>query len=108
MGDTSTIQTPVGLSVMKEVGLYLSLFIGNSKGGRNESFMYGTDLNTKFFDYDFTSAYTTAMCLLGNPNYALIRMITGNELLKLISEENFIYEIIEKYVILKAKFEFPE
>jgi hypothetical protein len=46
LGDTSSILTPTGLNDIGEVGLYLSHFIGNYKGGRNESYMYGTDRET--------------------------------------------------------------
>jgi hypothetical protein len=46
LGDTGSIITPTGLNNIGEVGLYLSHFIGNYKGGRNESYMYGTDRET--------------------------------------------------------------
>jgi hypothetical protein len=32
--------------VTKDVGLYMSYYIANYKGGRNESFMYGVDTET--------------------------------------------------------------
>jgi hypothetical protein len=41
MGNVDEVQTPKGLFATGDVGLYLSHFIGNYKGGRNESFMYG-------------------------------------------------------------------
>ena len=41
MGNVDEVQTPKGLYFTKDVGLYLSHYIGNYKGGRNESFMFG-------------------------------------------------------------------
>ena len=51
------------------VGLHMSYFIGNYKGGRIESFMYGAEDNTYWYDYDLVSAYTTAMAYLSLPSY---------------------------------------
>ena len=42
------------------MGLHLSYFIGNYKGGRNESFMYGAEDSIYWYDDDLVSAYTTA------------------------------------------------
>ena len=47
MGYAGEVKTPKGLFATGEVGLHLSYYIGNYKGGRNESFMYGCD--EKFF-----------------------------------------------------------
>lgn len=38
--------TPQGINKTKEAGLFISHFIGNYKGGRNESFMYGYEKET--------------------------------------------------------------
>ena len=46
MGNADEIQTPKGLYATRNIGTYLSHFIANYKGGRNESFMYGVDENT--------------------------------------------------------------
>lgn len=48
-----------------EIGSYLK----NYRGGRNECFMYGVDNSQLWYDYDLTSAYTTAMSILGDPDY---------------------------------------
>ena len=45
MGNADEIQTPKGLYATRNIGTYLSHFIANYKGGRNESFMYGVDKN---------------------------------------------------------------
>jgi hypothetical protein len=47
IGDASKTQTPKGLYSTGLIGIYLSLYIANYKGGRNESFMYGIDEKTK-------------------------------------------------------------
>jgi hypothetical protein len=47
IGDASTTHTPKGLFATKTVGLKLNYYIANYKGGRNESFMYGVDNETK-------------------------------------------------------------
>jgi hypothetical protein len=46
MGNADEIQTPKGLFSTREVGIHMSYFIANYKGGRNESFMYGCDDKT--------------------------------------------------------------
>lgn len=46
IGDASVTQTPLGLHATKGIGLKLALYIGNYKGGRNESFMFGVDTTT--------------------------------------------------------------
>lgn len=43
MGNADEIQTPKGLFATRDVGVHMSYFIANYKGGRNESFMYGVD-----------------------------------------------------------------
>lgn len=47
MGNASEIQTPKGLFATRDVGVHMSYYIANYKGGRNESFMYGVDEKTK-------------------------------------------------------------
>ena len=59
--------------------------------------------NTIWFDYDLTSAYTTAMTALGNPDYNLSKYITLNELDKMTSKD-----IIFSYILIKGKFKFPQ
>lgn len=104
LGDSSILQTPKGLNVTKDIGLYLSLFIANYKGGRNESFMYGVDTNTHWYDYDLTSAYTTAMAHLGDPDYEEISVNQASE----ISIDDWTHDLfLDNYVIVKGSFEFP-
>lgn len=103
IGDSSSVQTPKGLNEMSNVGLHLSLYIANFKGGRNESFMYGVDTSTMWYDYDLVSAYTTAMACLGHPDYEHGELIS-QETLSLKSFE----EILWSYTIMKGKFTFPK
>jgi hypothetical protein len=75
MGNIDEILTPKGLFESGSVEAHLSYYIGNYKGGRNESFMYGVDKTTTWYDYDLTSAYTTAMSDVNLPDYLLGRII---------------------------------
>lgn len=103
LGDSGVTQTPKGLYVTKDIGLKLSMYIANYRGGRNESFMYGVDNDKVWKDYDLASAYTSAMSLLGNPNYNKSRHLTVKEF-KSLEDKDLIFN----YLILKAKFKFPD
>lgn len=101
LGDSSATQTPKGLLAVSEIGLKIPYYIANYKGGRNECYMYGVDEVTYWIDYDLTSAYTTAMAGLGNPDYNKGRMITVKQL-----EKMSFNEILYSYIIMKVKFKF--
>lgn len=103
LGATSEVITPQGLNETGSIGLYLSHYIGNYKGGRNESYMYGCDRNTLWIDYDLTSAYTTAMCMLGDPDYGSTRMIKDVDWESYLTLEYMLYN----YVVVKTEFTFP-
>ncbi|KAI1495403.1 hypothetical protein F5X99DRAFT_155430 [Biscogniauxia marginata] len=79
------------------------MFIANYKGGRNESFMYGVDTEQTWYDYDLTSAYTTGMTMLGNPDYKKSVTLKQEELKKLSD-----LELVENYLIMKVNFKFPK
>ena len=103
MGNADEIQTPKGLFASKDVGTHLSYYIANYKGGRNESFMYGTDENTTWYDYDLTSAYTTSMINLALPDYYSGKIINPDEI------NNWNYDnFLSGYLIINTKFIFPE
>lgn len=97
--------TPKGLSVLKDVGVKSTMFIANYRGGRNESFMYGYDMDKSkiWFDYDLISAYTTSMLILGAPNYSLAKSISYAQYSKIRWEDRF-----NSYTVLNVNFEFPE
>ena len=75
------------------------MYIANYKGGRNESFMYGIDNNTTWYDYDLTSAYTTGMALLGNPDYKAAFSLSVEEL-----KEYNAKDLILNYIIMRVNF----
>ena len=102
IGEASSLQTPLGLSKFGELGLKLSLYISNYKGGRNESFMYGVDLSKKWYDYDLTSAYTTVLSNAGHPDYSRGYSMSSEDL-----ECMSPYEVINSYTIIKCSFKFP-
>ena len=103
LSDSAKLQTPRGLFTMDQLGLKLSLFIGNFKGGRNETFMYGVDKDTIWYDYDVVSAYTTVMAMMGDPQYDRMRVLTTSELNEL-SDNDLLYS----YTIIHCEFEFDE
>jgi hypothetical protein len=43
MGNSDEMQTPKGIFDTGDTGLHMGYYIGNYKGGRNESFMYGCE-----------------------------------------------------------------
>lgn len=116
LGNSATTQTPKGLHVTGDIGKNISFYIANYKGGRNESFMYGIDKETTWFDYDLTSAYPTGMCLLGDPDYSTGRYLTEKEI-KALKENDLntleksatlqFWQLINSYLVLDVVFEFP-
>jgi hypothetical protein len=103
MGNVNEVQTPKGLFATGDVGLHMSYYIGNYKGGRNESFMYGSENVTRWYDYDLRSAYTTAMTDLSLPAYHLGKLIDPDKVFELSDDE-----LLKGYLILNTSFKFPE
>ena len=105
IGEASILQTPIGLSKFGDLGLKMSMYISNYKGGRNESFMFGVDINNGnyWFDYDLVSAYTTVLFKAGHPDYKN-GVRASKEDLKQMSRDYLIYS----YTIIKCNFRFPE
>ena len=103
MGNASDIQTPKGLFATGDTGLYLSHYISNYKGGRNESFMYGMEDQIQWFDYDLAGAYTTAMTHLTLPNYQQARLLDSETVNSLTNEQ-----FLKGYLIINGSFKFPE
>jgi hypothetical protein len=102
IGNSESVQTPKGLNEIGNIGVYMSYYIANYKGGRNESFMYGVDNNTIWYDYDLISAYTTSMADLGLPSYLETSLITQSEMEKWDLEK-----LLNNYIIIKGAFKFP-
>jgi len=105
IGEASIIQTPLGLSKIGDLGLKMSLYISNYKGGRNESFMYGVDINNGniWYDYDLVSAYTTVLSKAGHPDYGNGVRI-AKEKLKLMTDDY----LLNSYTIIKCNFVFSD
>jgi hypothetical protein len=104
IGDSRKIPTPKGLFTVGNVGLCLNNYIASYKGGRNESYMIGSgNSKIRWKDYDLTAAYTTAMAMLGDPNYDLARRLNPSEI-KLMSDNELLYS----YTTIEVKnFRFP-
>jgi hypothetical protein len=103
MGNSDEVQTPKGLFATGDTGLYLNHYIANYKGGRNESFMYGSDKSTKWFDYDLASAYTTGMIHLSLPDYKRGVLIDSNNLAQMSSKD-----LLSGYFAINGSFKFPK
>lgn len=103
INDSAKTQTPRGLFSVGDVGHHISKYIASYKGGRNESFMYGIDDSFKWVDYDLTSAYTSGMSLMGDPDYKNARIISKEELAKIDT-----IDIIRSYTCIQGKFKFPK
>lgn len=106
IGDSSKTLTPKGLFNItgnSDVAYHLPLYISNYKGGRNESFMYGVDETTHWYDYDLTSAYTSVMAFIGNPDYEKASVWTVEELEK-ADTRTLLYSFT---IIQVSEFEFP-
>ena len=101
IGDASKVQTPLGLHHTRGIGLVLPKFIGNYKGGRNESFMYGFDRDIYLYDYDLTSAYTTVLFNIGHPDYSRGDFIDQKRL-----EDMSDVELLFSYTIISCHFSY--
>ncbi len=71
-------------------------------GGRNEQFWFGPAHEGVWYDYDLTSAYPSAMALIGEPDWSRIRHI-GN------TDELFSGDLVHTdLAFANVDFEFPE
>ena len=108
-----------GIQAVGNVATILPYFLGVYRGGRNESFAYGLDKEFKWYDYDLTGAYTTAISSLGIPDYYSTRHLTSSNLLNNFWNLNVYYEVISSdsnqqliwkhcYGVFRVNFNFPE
>ena len=102
MGNSDEVQTPKRFS-MADVGLILSYYIGNYKGERNESFMYGSEDKTCWFDYDLVSAYTTAKAHLSLASYYKGHLINPADL-----DDGSTEDFLRSYLLVNGTCQFPE
>lgn len=103
LGDAGKVQTPRGLFVTKDIGLKLAYFTGNFKGGRNETFMYGIDEETTWYDYDLVSAYTTVMAMIGDPDYSNAKTLSTDQFKDIDWKE-----LVLSFTIIDCNFSFPK
>ncbi|WP_260031326.1 DNA polymerase [Leisingera caerulea] len=71
-------------------------------GGRNEQFWFGPAPEGVWYDYDLTSAYPSAMALIGEPDWSSIRSIRDTQ--ELLSGELTHGDL----AFANVNFEFPE
>jgi hypothetical protein len=102
--DLSVVYTPKGVE-LTEFAHYLFYFLGSYHGGRNESFIYGTYTGA-VSDYDLPGAYSTAMSLLGTPNYDKITMISTQESSEF--DAQYWNDLLYSYTALRVTFKFPK
>jgi hypothetical protein len=75
-------------------------------GGRNEQFWFGPSYADTWYDYDLTSAYPTAMFLIGEANWSNIKQLRDtNHLLQQKDRNKF---KATDMVFADIDFEFPE
>ena len=81
-------------------------------GGRNEQFWFGVSPRGKWYDYDLTSAYPSAMCLIGIPDWDSLKPIFNLE--ELLYQGKYTktgkprYRYPTDLVFGEIEFEFPE
>ena len=77
-------------------------------GGRNEQFWFGPTYSDIWYDYDLSSAYPSAMGLIGKPNWDKIRPIKDIEELLFQKENPKKYRYAADLVFAEVYFEFPD
>jgi hypothetical protein len=80
-----------------EVNLYNPFGIESYHGGRNEQFWFGPCFEDQWTDYDLSSAYPTAMSMIGKPKWKEIRDTT--------CLDDFTYDNLGLALV---EFEFPD
>jgi len=93
-------QTKKKVVYLKKIHWSLDFFTECYHGGRNEQFWFGPGFEGIWYDYDLSSAYPSAMALIGRPDWNSCRPIRDTEeLLKFQSAE---------LAFANVDFEFPE
>lgn len=75
------------------------------KGGRNECFAYGTLMTTPLYDYDLRNAYTTALAMVGVPDWENTKIITDVKNIQEYTQEDYLKK---GYLVAELEFEFPD
>jgi hypothetical protein len=110
LSEVTEIYVPKNLEMIGPIGEKLPKFIKACKGGRNESFMFGYDSETLWFDYDLTSAYTTGMYLIHAPNYYLLEDYNHKEFMELLNstKEGDKFALLEGFWAVTGSITFNE
>ena len=95
--------TPNNIRKGGPLALVLPHYTSLYRGGRNESFMYGYDDKTRWYDYDLTSAYTTVMCMLHHPKYKGFVKLSRTKF-KSVTDE----DLMRSYFFISGTFKFPD
>ena len=72
-------QTKKKVVYLKKVHWSLDFFTECYHGGRNEQFWFGPAFDSVWYDYDLSSAYPSAMALIGRPDWDKCRPIRNTE-----------------------------
>ena len=93
-------QTKKKVVYLKKIHWSLDFFTECYHGGRNEQFWFGPAFDSIWYDYDLSSAYPSAMALIGRPDWDRCRPIRNtDELLGFRSAE---------LAFANVDFEFPD
>ncbi len=93
-------QTKKKIVYLKKIHWSLDFFTECYHGGRNEQFWFGPAFESVWYDYDLSSAYPSAMALIGRPDWDECRPIRDtDELLNFRSAE---------LAFANVDFEFPD
>ena len=77
-------------------------------GGRNEQFWFGPGFKDVWYDYDLTSAYPSAMALIGHPDWSKIRHLHSIEQVLFQKDHPDRYRYPADLVFAEVSFEFPD
>tara|TARA_A100001015_G_scaffold314005_1_gene422553 strand:+ start:259 stop:3135 length:2877 start_codon:yes stop_codon:yes gene_type:complete len=77
-------------------------------GGRNEQFWFGPTYKDIWYDYDLTSAYPSAMGLIGHPDWKSIKHLSKIEDVLFQKDHPDKYRYPADLVFAEVKFHFPE
>ena len=72
-------QTKKKVVYLKKIHWSLDFFTECYHGGRNEQFWFGPAFDSVWYDYDLSSAYPSAMALVGRPDWDKCRPIRDTE-----------------------------
>ena len=72
-------QTKKKFIYFKKIHWSLDFFTECYHGGRNEQFWFGPGFDSVWYDYDLSSAYPSAMALIGRPDWEKCRPIRDTE-----------------------------